>query len=82
MPSLFRAYVRGLTVGAAVFLAIGAWKPSDLAAQEKQDSVVRVDTLARPARAMATRAELEGLLTGKEGPVSDDLARQVKDRLE
>jgi protein involved in polysaccharide export with SLBB domain len=82
MSYLFRAHVRGLTVGIAVFLVIGAWKPSDVAAQEKQDSVVRVDTLARPARAMATRAELEGLLAGKEGPVSDELARQVKDRLE
>jgi protein involved in polysaccharide export with SLBB domain len=80
MPNLFRAHVGGLTLGIAVFLAVGAGK--DVAAQEKQDSVVRVDTLARPARAMATRAELEEILAGKKGPVSDDLARQVKDRLE
>jgi protein involved in polysaccharide export with SLBB domain len=82
MANLFRAYRRGFTVAAAVFVAMGAWKPLDIAAQEKPDSVVRVDTLARPARAMATRGELESLLAGKEGPVSDDLARQVKDRLE
>jgi protein involved in polysaccharide export with SLBB domain len=80
MPNLFRAHVGGLTLGIAVFLAVGAGK--DVAAQDKQDSVVRVDTLARPARAMATRAELEEILAGKKGPVSDDLARQVKDRLE
>ena len=31
---------------------------------------------------MATRAELEEILAGKSGPVTDELARQVKDRLE
>ncbi len=31
---------------------------------------------------MATRAELEEILAGKSGPVTDDLARQVKDRLQ
>jgi protein involved in polysaccharide export with SLBB domain len=31
---------------------------------------------------MATRAELEEILAGKSGPVSDDIQRQVKDRLE
>ena len=88
MANSFRAYSRSFTVATAVFVAMGAWKPSNLAAQEKQDSavrvdsVVRVDTIARPARAMATRSELEALLAGKEGAVSDDLARQLKDRLE
>ena len=82
MAKSFRAYSRGFTVATAVFVAMGAWKPLDVAAQEKPDSVVRVDTTARPARAMATRSELEALLAGKEGSVSDDLARQLKDRLE
>jgi protein involved in polysaccharide export with SLBB domain len=82
MANSFRAYSRSFTVATAVFVAMGAWKPSNLAAQEKPDSVVRVDTIARPARAMATRSELEALLAGKEGAVSDDLARQLKDRLE
>ena len=73
MANSFRAYSRSFTVATAVFVAMGAWKPSNLAAQEKQDSavrvdsVVRVDTIARPARAMATRSELEALLAGKEG---------------
>jgi protein involved in polysaccharide export with SLBB domain len=61
------------------FCAIGA---GSAVAQERGDSVARVDTLARPARAMATRAELEQILAGKSGPVTDELARQVKERLE
>jgi len=82
MTKSCRAYHRSFTAATAVFLAMGAWMPSNLAAQERQDSVVPVDTIARPARAMATRSELEALLAGKEGAVNDELARQLKDRLE
>lgn len=68
-----------ITVAALGICALGA---SRALAQEPRDSAVRADTLSRPARAMATRAELEEILAGKSGPVTDDLARQVKDRLQ
>jgi protein involved in polysaccharide export with SLBB domain len=76
-PSRLMAAARAAVVTLA-FCAMG----SGAAAQEREDSVVRVDTLARPARAMATRAELEQILAGKSGPVTDELAAQVKERLE
>ena len=85
MPYAFRAVQRRLAVAArtaAVMLAYCAIGSGAAAAQERNDSVVRVDTLARPARAMATRAELEAILAGKSGPVTDELNRQVKERLE
>jgi len=84
MPYAIRAAQRRFAVAArtaAVVLAYCAIG-SGAAAQERSDSVVRVDTLARPARAMATRAELEAILAGKSGPVTDELTRQVKERLE
>jgi len=85
MPHAHRALQRRLTAvafTAAVMSGLCVMHPSPVAAQERGDSAVRVDTLARPARAMATRAELEQILAGKSGPVTDELARQVKDRLE
>lgn len=92
MAQIFRAASRHLTAAAraaVVVLAFGAIEIRPAMGQERADSVARradsvarVDTLARPARAMATRAELEDILAGKSGPVTDGLARQVKDRLE
>jgi protein involved in polysaccharide export with SLBB domain len=77
-PCRFTAAVRT----AVVMLGVCAMGAGAVAAQERKDSVAKVDTLARPARAMATRAELEQILAGKSGPVTDELAKQVKDRLE
>jgi protein involved in polysaccharide export with SLBB domain len=84
MPRTARAAQRHLTAACIVAAALGvsAIGATAAAAQERTDSAVKVDTLARPARSMATRAELEEILAGKSGPVSDELARQVKERLE
>ncbi|MGH7631238.1 MAG: polysaccharide biosynthesis/export family protein [Gemmatimonadales bacterium] len=85
MPHAVRAAQRRLATAAqaaAVLLALCAIEASAVAAQERPDSVARVDTLARPARAMATRAELQEILAGTSGPVTDELARQVKERLD
>lgn len=89
MSPAFRAAHRGLTaaVRAAVVLGLCAIGATPAAAQEpadsavRADSAIRVDTLSRPARSMATRAELQEILEGRSGPVTDELARQVKDRL-
>jgi protein involved in polysaccharide export with SLBB domain len=85
MQLAIRATQRRLTAAvrpAALLLGVCAVAVGSAAAQERGDSVVRVDTLARPTRAMATRAELDQILAGKSGPVTDELARQVKDRLQ
>lgn len=85
MPYAHRAAQRRLTAAAriaAVVLGFCALGTTVAAAQERTDSVARVDTLGRPTRAMATRAELEEVLAGKSGPVTDELARQVKERLD
>ena len=85
MTHAFRSFRRSLMAAAhaaAVVLAVSALKVADVAAQEPTDSVAPVDALSRPARAMATRAELDEILAGKKGPVSDEVARQVKERLE
>ncbi len=85
MPYALRAAQRRLTAAAriaAVVLVVCALGTTLTVAQERADSVARVDTLGRPARAMATRAELEAILAGKSGPVSDEISRQVKERLE
>jgi protein involved in polysaccharide export with SLBB domain len=84
MPHVHRAVQDGFrsVLAAVVALGLCAIDASPARAQERGDSVARVDTLAKPARAMATRAELEQILAGKSGPVTDELARQVKERLE
>jgi protein involved in polysaccharide export with SLBB domain len=91
MPYTLPATPRGLTAAirlAALGVALGAITAGTAVGQDRPDSVakvdtlVKVDTLGRPARAMATRAELEDILAGKSGPVTDDLQRQVKERLE
>ena len=79
-PSLSRGFIR-LACAAVVMLGASGLHADRVWAQEPADSVVRVDTVARPSRAMATRAELEEILAGKSGPVADDVAQQVKDRL-
>ena len=79
-PSLSRGFIR-LACAAVVMLGASGLHADRAWAQEPADSVVRVDTVARPSRAMATRAELEEILAGKSGPVADDVAQQVKDRL-
>ncbi|HET8625483.1 MAG TPA: polysaccharide biosynthesis/export family protein [Gemmatimonadales bacterium] len=57
----------------------GQARPDSIA---KLDTIARADTVGRPARAMATRAELQDILAGKSGRVTDELQRQVKERLE
>jgi protein involved in polysaccharide export with SLBB domain len=87
MPQTLRAVqcrLRTAAFTAAVALGVSAGYSIEVSAQERGDSVLRADradTVARPARAMATRAELEQILAGKSGPVTDELARQVKERL-
>ncbi len=68
--------------GALLALGIGSMVAPSVMAQQRADSAARVDTLSGPARAMATRSELQALLDGKSGPVTDEVAAQVKARLE